>query len=238
MKTFIIVSALFAAVFAAPPALLAPTIIAAQSPILSQYHSQDTLGQYAYGYNGGSSAKVETKSLDGVTRGSYSYIDAEGLLQTVEYTADAVNGFRAAATNLPIAPIDGVAVGRPEQVRDTPEVAQAKAEHIRAYNEAASRAAANPEVSVGPIATFSQVAPAQVLALRSAPGSFAYTINTPTGISSSWLASPQLIGSPIIAARSLQLVNGEPQDTPEVARAKAEHLQAVEEQKARIAAAQ
>lgn len=244
MKTLIFVSALFVAVFAAPQTLLTPTIITAQSPVISQYHSQDTLGQYTYGYNGGSSAKVESKSLDGITRGSYSYVDAEGRLQTVEYTADSVNGFRAAATNLPKASLSGIS--------DTPEVAQAKAEHFRAYNEASLRAAAEPENPT----QLTQIAAAQpqIVAVRtSAPGSFSYSFNTPT-----YYNGPQ-----VIAARSLpfaiQLNNNNdnsnnnninnnnnnneddsngPQDTPEVALARAEHLKAVEEQKARIAAAQ
>lgn len=238
MKSFIFASALFVAVFAAPQTLqLTPTIITAQSPVLSQYHSQDTLGQYSYGYNGGSSAKVESKSIDGITRGSYSYVDAEGRLQTVEYTADSVNGFRAAATNLPKASLAGIA--------DTPEVAQAKSEHFRAFNEASLRAAAEPENPPQPqqVAQITAAAPQpQILAVRTssgAPGAaFSYSFNTPT-----FYNGPQLI-----AARSLPFsiqlnnqnnnLNNGPQDTPEVALARAEHLQAVEEQKARIAAAQ
>lgn len=223
MKTLIFVSALFVAVFAAPQTLLTPTIITAQSPVISQYHSQDTLGQYSYGYNGGSSAKVESKSLDGITRGSYSYVDASGRLQTVEYTADSVNGFRAAATNLPKAAVAGIS--------DTPEVAQARAEHLRAYDEASLRAAAEPENQ-----QVAQLTAAQpILAVHTtAPGSFSYSFNTP-----SFYSGPQLI-----AARSLPFTlynnnfNNGPQDTPEVAQAKAEHFKAVEEQKARIAAAQ
>lgn len=244
MKSVIIVSALFAVAIAKPSALLAPAYITAQSPVLSQYHSQDTLGQYAYGYNGGSSAKVETKSLDGITRGSYSYVDAQGLLQTVEYVADSVNGFRAAATNLPKAPIDDAFA--PEPVRDTPEVAQAKAEHFQAYNEAALRAAAEPEINAvaAPVAQFAsaaQFAPAQILAVRSAPitgapASFSYSFNTPLTLPQ-FIQTPQLVAGPVITARSAPYNNAVPQDTPEVAIAKAEHFQAVEEQKARIAAA-
>lgn len=243
MKSVFIVSALFAVAIAKPSALLTPAFFTAQSPVLSQYHSQDTLGQYAYGYNGGSSAKVETKSIDGITRGSYSYVDAQGLLQTVEYVADAVNGFRAAATNLPKAP----SAFAPEPVRDTPEVAQAKAEHIRAYNEAALRAAAEPEIQTVAADPVAQFAPAQILALRSAPlavapGSFSYSFNTPLAYPN-FIQTPQLVAAPaVITARAGPLavqVNNDavPQDTPEVAVAKAEHLQAVEEQKARIAAA-
>ena len=75
-------------------------VVAAAAPTSSQYHAQDELGQYNYGYSNGDSSKVETKSADGVVRGSYSYIDANGLLQRVQYISDAL-GFRVAGTNLP-----------------------------------------------------------------------------------------------------------------------------------------
>lgn len=70
------------------------------TPVQQQYHTQDELGQYAYGYSDPLSSKQEIRSLDGVTRGSYSYRDAEGILQTVDYRADD-SGFHVAATNLP-----------------------------------------------------------------------------------------------------------------------------------------
>ena len=41
------------------------------------------------------------KTADGITRGSYSYVDANGVLQTTNYISDDVFGFRVAATNLP-----------------------------------------------------------------------------------------------------------------------------------------
>lgn len=43
-----------------------------------QYHSQNALGQYSYGYANELSSKDEVKGSDGVTRGAYSYIDANG----------------------------------------------------------------------------------------------------------------------------------------------------------------
>ena len=64
------------------------------------HHTQDSLGQYDYSYMGDSSAKTESRSLDGTTRGAYSYIDPNGILQQVHYVADH-NGFRVVATNLP-----------------------------------------------------------------------------------------------------------------------------------------
>lgn len=66
----------------------------------SLHHTQDSLGQYDYTYTGDSSAKTESRSLDGTTRGAYSYIDPNGVLQQVHYVADH-NGFRVMATNLP-----------------------------------------------------------------------------------------------------------------------------------------
>lgn len=65
------------------------------------------------------------KSLDGITQGGYSYIDAEGKLQSVEYVADSINGFRVAATNLPQqqpAHVEARHHHVPVPVVDTPEV--------------------------------------------------------------------------------------------------------------------
>ena len=81
---------------------VSPVIAAAlPPPVSSQHHAQDELGQYEYGFNTGNSAKHELKTADGVTRGSYSYVDANGILQTTNYISDDVFGFRVAATNLP-----------------------------------------------------------------------------------------------------------------------------------------
>lgn len=71
------------------------------SPFQSQYHTQDDFGQYAYGYAGGPSSKEEIKTLDGVTRGGYNYLDANGVVQNVQYVADPELGFNVVATNLP-----------------------------------------------------------------------------------------------------------------------------------------
>ncbi|KAL7024626.1 hypothetical protein ACKWTF_013133 [Chironomus riparius] len=93
----------------------------------SQWHAQSGLGDYVYGYQAGPSSKSEVKTLDGITQGSYSYVDATSKLQTVNYVADSL-GFRVAATNLPTPPVfEGKA---PEPVEDTPEVKAAKAEHL------------------------------------------------------------------------------------------------------------
>ncbi|XP_012525723.1 uncharacterized protein LOC105830744 isoform X2 [Monomorium pharaonis] len=97
--------------------------IPALSP-LRQYHIQDGSGSYQYSFTGPHHAKAET-TLNGVTQGGYSYIDANGILQTVSYTADDKNGFRVSASNLPQPPRDDL-----RTAQDTPEVAAAKRNHL------------------------------------------------------------------------------------------------------------
>ena len=73
---------------------------------------QDEVGAYTYGYNSAEQTKSEVKTADGVVRGSYSYIDANGIVQTVNYISDAM-GFRVAATNLPVHHVEGGAAAAP-----------------------------------------------------------------------------------------------------------------------------
>merc|ERR1712106_1008405 len=85
-------------------AVAAPVVatqVVAAAPQGSQYHSQDDFGRYSFGYNDGNSVKQEVKTADGVVRGAYSYVDSDGIVQTVNYIADAM-GFRVGATNLPV----------------------------------------------------------------------------------------------------------------------------------------
>merc|ERR1712200_327553 len=65
--------------------------------------------------------------------------DTSGVVQTVEYIADAA-GFRVAGTNLP----QGT-VALPASVVDTPEVAAAKQAHAIAHAQADAAAAVQPE---------------------------------------------------------------------------------------------
>merc|ERR1711892_1101293 len=120
----------------------------------SQFHAQDEFGQFSFGHAGGPSARTEARNAYGVTIGSYQYIDANGLLQTVNYIADPVNGFRVAGTNLPVAAVAPEVtplvapvfdLPLPVAVVDTPEVAAAKAEFAAAYDAAAAAAEAAPE---------------------------------------------------------------------------------------------
>ena len=144
------VPAPLAAPVPAPIPLAAPTPVApVVEPPSSQFHAQDEFGQFSFGYQNINSAKTETKDAFGVTRGSYQYVDANGVLQTVNYIADDVNGFRVAGTNIPVAPeVAAVAAPAaaplvaPVAVVDTPEVAAAKAEHLAAHAEAKAAAEA------------------------------------------------------------------------------------------------
>merc|ERR1719184_654432 len=97
---------------------------------------------------------------------SYQYVDANGLVQTVNYIADDVNGFRVQGTNLPVAgaanlaaPVfEGVQAPAPVftgvqapapvfegvQVADTEEVIAAKAAFAEAYAAQEAAVAAAP----------------------------------------------------------------------------------------------
>merc|ERR1719495_419631 len=102
------VSAAHSATAHEPAAVPVVTSFAADGHVGAQFHSQDDIGQYNYGYSNPTGTKSELKTSDGVTRGSYSYIDAHGVLQTVNYISDAM-GFRVAATNLPVHHVEGTA---------------------------------------------------------------------------------------------------------------------------------
>merc|ERR1711963_1014040 len=123
----------------ATPAVASAPVVAAATPVdatNSQYHAQDDFGQYNYGYSDPNSVKQEVKTADGVTRGSYSYVDANGIVQTVNYISDAM-GFRVAATNLPVHNVEGNAIEPVVQ----PEVAYAYLPYAQNYGYAAPAAA-------------------------------------------------------------------------------------------------
>lgn len=133
--------------------------------VSSQYQAHDGVGGYSYGYADENSQKHETKDAHGVTHGGYSYVDGDGHLQTVKYTADPIHGFQVAATNLPKGPAPvpvhdvhahhapiytayaapwtayshQVALGHNGAPIETPEVQAAKAAHFAAHAEAKSR---------------------------------------------------------------------------------------------------
>lgn len=101
-----------------------------------------------------------SRTADGITRGSYSYIDSNGIVQQVNYQADPVNGFRVAASNLPLAPVAAPvapvvaaapALVAPVPVQDTPEVVAARAEHLAAKAVAEATVVEAPLVPAEPV---------------------------------------------------------------------------------------
>lgn len=130
------------AVYAAAPAV-APFV---PTEYKTQYHSQDELGQFAFGHASAGQTHSATRDYTGAVRGSYTYINDEGEEIVAHYIADQ-GGFRVSSNALPVAPtFDGEAPVAPEAnlvapvfdlevVQDTPEVEAAKAEHFRLVEE-------------------------------------------------------------------------------------------------------
>uniref|UniRef100_T1JIX6 Uncharacterized protein n=1 Tax=Strigamia maritima TaxID=126957 RepID=T1JIX6_STRMM len=100
----------------------------------TQYHAQDSLGQYSYGYSTSNGIeKNEARSADGTVVGGYSYISPEGQQVVIKYTAGE-EGFKATGNVIP------------QQVEATPEVAQATYEHMMAKAEAEKKSE-HPEMA-------------------------------------------------------------------------------------------
>ncbi|XP_037778374.1 uncharacterized protein LOC119575061 [Penaeus monodon] len=88
----------------APVALVAPYVsVGHHAPLplasaASQYHAQDELGQYSFGYSGGPSSRSESRDAYGTVRGAFSYVDSYGNVQSRSYVADDF-GFRVIGTD-------------------------------------------------------------------------------------------------------------------------------------------
>lgn len=110
---------LFQIIFVASLALVSCVPVPDTEPFVHVH--QDTAGNYKATFDAGDIFKTE-EGINGEVVGSYSYIDGDGIKQTIKYTAG-VGGFVASGTNLP--------VREPEN----PEVVKARNEHIATYNE-------------------------------------------------------------------------------------------------------
>merc|ERR1712128_69116 len=137
------------AAYAAAPVAVAPAPVAYAAaaapiagPVSSQFQAQDEFGNLAYGYQNINSAKQEQGNAYGGVTGSYTYADEAGV-HTVNYVADDF-GFRVAGDNLPVAPVYNAAlpvapVHLAAPVGEPPEVAEAKAAFVAAFEAEASR---------------------------------------------------------------------------------------------------
>lgn len=107
-------------------------------PILQQGSAIGTDGQYSYNYESGIESKTEVRQPDGLTQGTYSYLDQDGIVQHVQYTAGK-DGFNVISTNLPL-----------HGAVDTPEVEAAKKQHEEAVRQALASLPARQEVKSVP----------------------------------------------------------------------------------------
>ncbi|XP_063361258.1 RNA-binding protein EWS-like [Cydia amplana] len=101
----------------------------------SQFHGQDGLGGYAYGYQAPESSKVENRARTGDVTGSYTYKDGNNELIKVRYWADG-EGFHQ-EDNLPKVEL--------KPVEEAADVREARLAHEKAWQEAAAAAAQNPD---------------------------------------------------------------------------------------------
>merc|ERR1712223_976802 len=173
----------------------APVPVAAPVAPSSQFHAGDEFGNIQYGYANINSQKHEVGNTYGGVSGTYSYVDANGVVQTTNYIADGL-GFRVQATNLPVAPaapevaelkapvfdleapvFNGVQAPAPvfdlvgpAPVEDTPEVVAAKAAFKAAFDEAASREKRSTPAATTPLVA----APAPVVAPAAYPYAYAH----------------------------------------------------------------
>ncbi|KAL7733492.1 hypothetical protein ACLKA6_004962 [Drosophila palustris] len=117
-------------------------------PLRRAYQEQDTARAfYSYGYSDENAARAEYTTRDGSSRGFYSYVDANGKLQTVKYEAGGLQGFKAEASNQPKAPVDDKKPPLP--VTETREVQEARAAHLDALREAQEEEARHEEREKG-----------------------------------------------------------------------------------------
>ncbi|TRY78748.1 hypothetical protein TCAL_16696 [Tigriopus californicus] len=72
----------------APLAVAPAPVPIPAAPVSSQYQAQDEFGNLNYGYVNINSAKQEVGNAYAGVTGSYSYVDANGIPQRVNYIAD------------------------------------------------------------------------------------------------------------------------------------------------------
>ncbi|GJQ69819.1 hypothetical protein Trydic_g22371 [Trypoxylus dichotomus] len=106
-----------------------PTNVLEDIYLANQYHGQDGLGGYLYGYSVPDIAKTEKKKAHGDLRGAYQYINGGGQEIKVQYWDDGT-GFHQ---------VDNLPEVLPKQVEDSPDVQAAKQEFFKRWHEEAER---------------------------------------------------------------------------------------------------
>jgi len=109
-----------------------------------KYQGTDAFGQTTFGHQTFDQARHEVRLADGRVVGQWSYIDANGE-PAITYFEAGPNGYRVLGSNiLPEAPEAENNLLAPEPVTYTAEVAEARAEFMKVFQEAAAAAAAAP----------------------------------------------------------------------------------------------
>ncbi|KAF5290387.1 hypothetical protein FQR65_LT11564 [Abscondita terminalis] len=105
--------------------------------ILNQYQDANAEGQYKYSYQSDIERKSEQRAADGTTLGSYSYIDTNGKVQHVEYSAG-VNGFQILNSDRAGSafPRTNFSPSHQGVIGETPEVVAARNQHFAAHEAA------------------------------------------------------------------------------------------------------
>jgi len=71
----------------------------------TQYHAQDELGAYNFGFNTGDGQyRQETKDHAGNVIGRYGYIAPDGQRIDMAYTSNGITGYNAVGNAIPVAP--------------------------------------------------------------------------------------------------------------------------------------
>jgi len=139
-RTLLCVSAIVGLAMCAPQGARdeSPTTTT-QVPILKQINKVNDDGSYTFGYEAADGTfKVETRDARGNINGRYGFVDPEGNLKVVDYTAGNDAGFVAKADHIPVAPFPLPAPSGSPGAADLPsiplaEIAQAK-ERIQQTN--------------------------------------------------------------------------------------------------------
>uniref|UniRef100_T1JPE4 Cuticle protein 6 n=1 Tax=Strigamia maritima TaxID=126957 RepID=T1JPE4_STRMM len=119
LNVAIFICSLILTTYAAPsPGNIAAGLQEDASPLSSQFHAQDVLGQYSYGYASvDGSHKTESRAADGTITGSYGYVGADGKVININYIANEL-GFQAISDDGSIVPN---AISDPSDYEEEPE---------------------------------------------------------------------------------------------------------------------
>lgn len=136
-------------------------------PILKQINTVNDDGSYTYGFEAADGTfKIETRDVNGNVKGKYGYVDANGDLKTVEYSAGKP-GFEAKGDHLPEQPTPALPEGPQDDeevpVRPVPARLPARTQPAVSQQPASTGALATPSVQL-PALNQVQFAPQQQFA--------------------------------------------------------------------------